>query len=214
MKLHLFALIFLFTGILRVFSQDAMICGTVKDSQDGRAIPECTVKIQGSDVTTLTDARGRFRLENLKPGTYYLVFTKKNFFALVLTDVKAEENLEKDLNVDMCPGNENEYLFLEIGGIQVTASRQLISDQPETVHRISSGEIEHMQANSLADVLDMIPGNEKNRNLGLQQKQVISLRGFGSMEPTSSLFGTRVIVDDVPLSNNSDLQTGRRCFIR
>jgi len=182
------------------------ITGRVTISDSKQALAQVIVKIQGSRLSTQTDSSGRYLLNQVPAGKHYLLFIKKGFYSLVVPDVKTQSGSYTVLNAQMYPGDSKEYLFLEIGGIQVTAQRNLLSEEPETVHRITGGEIEHMQANSLADVLDMIPGNEKTGNLGLRYKQQINLRSFGTDRFSS--FGTRVIIDDVPLTNNADLQTG------
>jgi len=176
---------------------------TVTDSQ--RPLAGVIVKIQGKDLSSKTDDSGYFDFGGLPAGKYYCIFLKKGFYSLVLPDITIAKGKTTKLQVTLFPGDEKEFLFLEIGGIQVTAQRDLLPEEPETVRRITSGEIEHMQANSLADVLDMIPGNEKTSNLGLQQKQNINLRNAGEL---SAAFATKIIIDDVPLSNNVNLQTG------
>ena len=62
-----------------------------------------------------------------------------------------------------------------------------------------------MQANSLANVLSLIPGNVQNIAPGLQGRQSIAIRGA---EGNAALFGTKIIVDDIPQSNNANLQSG------
>ncbi len=192
---------------LPVIAQDktGKIAGTIVATDTEQKLANVIVRVEGKGISTTSDEDGWFEIKNIKPGKYYVVFSKKGFYSLVIPEVKVKAGKTTRLKVTMYPGNENEFLFLEIGGIQVTAQRDLLPQEPETIHRISSGEIEHMQATNLADVLEMIPGNEKSTNLGLQRKQKINLRNFGDQ---SSAFGTKIILDDVPLSNNVDLQTG------
>ncbi len=197
--------IFIFTTLLHAQTRTGKIMGTVVKTDTEQKLSGVIVRIEGKKRSAVTDDEGTFLLNNITPGKYYLTFTKKGFYSLVIPEVKVSPNKITKLHVEMYPGNEKEFLFLEIGGIQVTANRDLLPEEPETVHRITSGQIEHMQATSLADVLDMIPGNEKSQNLGLGRKQNINLRNLGDQ---GSAFGTKIILDDVPLSNNADLQTG------
>ncbi len=198
--------IFLF--VANLLAQNGVITGTVSDAESKVNLDEVIVKIEHSNWSTKTDDTGQYALTNIKPGKYYLIFIKKSYYSLVVPDVEVINGKRTTVNVDMYPGNENEFLFLEIGGIRVTADRELLSEEPETVHRISSGEIEHMQANSLADVLSMVPGNEVTQSLGLARPQKIAIRDFNEGGDRAASFGTKIIVDDVPLSNNADLQTG------
>ncbi|MCD4691962.1 MAG: TonB-dependent receptor plug domain-containing protein [Calditrichales bacterium] len=191
-----------------VFAQTGDINGTVKDGNSNLYIKDVIVKIDGSDWSTKTNTAGSYSLKGVDPGEYYLVFIKSGYYSLIIPEVKVKAGHSALVEVEMVAGDEKEFLFLQIGGIQVTADRELLSEEAETVHRISSGEIEHMQANSLADVLNMIPGNETTEKMGLQRKQNVAIRNFDSPEDRAAQFGTKIIIDDVPLSNNADLQTG------
>ncbi len=202
MKYLLFAVIFLGGNLL---AQTGGLQGTVKNDRDASGIATVIVRVDGTDISGKTTDGGFFSLSHIPAGNHYIIFQKKDFYSLIIPDVKIAADKITRLNVKMFPGNEAEYLFLEIGGIQVTAQRELLPEESETVQRISSGEIEHMQANSLSDVLDLIPGNEKSVHPGLGRKQQIALR---NLDDQSAMFGTKIIVDDVPLTNNADLQTG------
>lgn len=205
-----FTILFLFLVLIRLTNaQTGELTGVARDSKN--PVADVIVKIQSMELSTYTDSNGRYHIGNIPYGEYYVIFSRGGYYSLVIPDVKIDSDDPVSVNVDMVHGDEKEYLFLEIGGIQVTADRELIAEEPETVHRISSGEIEHMQANSLANVLDLIPGNEKTNSSGLDKAQKISLRNFSSPEDYNqdlSLFGTKIIIDDTPLSNNADLQTG------
>ena len=197
----------LFTGF--VYAQTGQISGIIKDAASKRPVPNAIIKIESSGQSCQCDEDGAFFLGKVPVGKYYLIFMAKGYYSLIIPDIKVEADKTTHLKIEMYVGNESEYLFLNIGGIKVTAERELLSKEAETVHSISQGEIEHMQANSLSDVLEMIPGNERTTNLGLQSKQSITLRSFNNAQDDGgALFGTRIIVDDVPLSNNVNLQTG------
>ncbi len=195
---------FLFTRF--AFAGAGVITGTVQENETHKYLSDVIVTVQDMEISDKTDSGGAFLLRNLKPGTYYIRFMKKGYYSLIIPDVKIKNDEPVLLKAEMYPGDETQFLFLEIGGIQVTAERELLSEEAETVHTINSGEIEHMQANSLADALTMIPGNENAGGLGLNKQQSINLRSFS--EDQASAFGTKVIVDDVPLSNNANLNTG------
>ena len=203
----LFFIMIIFFG--SVLAQNGTLTGIVIEEEN--PVENVIVKIQGKDFSAQTDLNGRYQIKNIPYGEYYVLFMKSGYYSLVMPDVKINSEDPVSLNADMVRGNEDEYLFLEVGGIKVTAARELISENPETIYRISSGEIEHMQANSLANVLDLIPGNEKTNSSGLDRPQKIALRNFNSPEDYNqdlSLFGTKIIIDDTPLSNNADLQAG------
>ena len=197
----------LLTGL--VYAQSGQISGYIKDASTHKPLAEAIIKIEKTGQSSQSDKEGSFFLSKVSPGKYYLICMAKGYYSLVIPDVKVQADKTTLLNIEMYVGDEGEYLFMEIGGIKVTAERELLSKEAETVRSISQGEIEHMQANSLSDVLEMIPGNERTTNLGLQVKQNITLRSFGNAaDDAGALFGTRILIDDVPLSNNVNLQTG------
>jgi hypothetical protein len=51
-----------------------------------------------------------------------------------------------------------------LGGIEVCSVQQeLIPESPVTTRTIDTGEIEHMQATSLGDILSLVPGVDKSQ---------------------------------------------------
>jgi hypothetical protein len=207
MKIVLFCIIILKSTI--ILADDGRINGFIKDAQDGFNLKDVIVQLQYKNISTLSNSSGFFDITEIKYGTYYVVFSKIGYYSLIIPDVKIDSKKPVNLDIEMVAGNEKEYLFLEIGGIQVTANRELLPEEPETIHRITSGEIEHMQANSLSNVLSLIPGNLQSEIPGLSTKQNISLRTFDNdQDDQGALFSTKIIVDDIPISNNANLQTG------
>ena len=65
---------------------------------EGIAAATITAKQQGEDVkSTTSDAKGNFVLENLKSGTYNLVFTKDGFSSGVMYNVEVKKKKTSDL---------------------------------------------------------------------------------------------------------------------
>ncbi|MFA6619100.1 MAG: TonB-dependent receptor [Candidatus Neomarinimicrobiota bacterium] len=97
--------------------------------------------------------------------------------------------------------------YFEIGGIIVQADRELLPSDAETKTRISSGEIEHMQASSLSDVMQLTPGT-RFENPGMAEKKQMSIRAskVESDASDNEYFGAQIRVDNIPLSNNANLQ--------
>jgi len=97
--------------------------------------------------------------------------------------------------------------YFEIGGIIVQADRELLPTEAETKTRISSGEIEHLQASNLSDVMLLTPG-VRFENPGMSEKKQISIRANtdGGEAADNEYFGAQIRVDNIPLSNNANLQ--------
>ena len=115
------------------------------------------------------------------------------------------KSVEKNFNMSL------EYF--EIGGIVVQADRELLPTEAETKTRISSGEIEHMQASNLSDIMQLTPG-VRFENPSLSEKKQTAIRvntatGITTIEKDAAdneYFGTQIRLDNIPLSNNANLQ--------
>src|ERR1035437_2682402 len=83
--------------------------------------------------------------------------------------IKAGTVLE--INIMMYPTT------FQIGGIEVYGTSELLPKDVSTKTIITSGEIEHFQASSIKDVLDLVPGVQKSANPGLGQTTQMSIRG-------------------------------------
>lgn len=85
------------------FSINAQETGGVKGkvraaNGDGIASAEVIVRQNGEDIKSVTaDAKGNFVLENLKVGTYNLVFGKNGYSSGVLSNVEIKKGKPRDL---------------------------------------------------------------------------------------------------------------------
>ena len=66
--------------------------------------------------------------------------------------------------------------------------------------------IDHLQASSLADIMQLIPGKEMG-NVDMTQKSNLQLRTLRNNN--TSAFGSSIVVDGVPISNNGLLTQGQ-----
>ncbi len=97
--------IILFCSFLLAFSVSAFaqetggLKGKVRTTKgDGIASATVTVRQKGEDIRSVTaDSKGNFVLENLKPGTYNLVFSKNGYSSGVLYNVEVKKKKTSDL---------------------------------------------------------------------------------------------------------------------
>lgn len=170
--------------------------GIVLD-ENGKALFSANVILIGTNHGAATCFLGKFRIGNILVGKYklqvsYVGYTTKNI------DIKIIENRFIQINVNLKPASFN------VGGITVTAKENLLPRDVATKTDINSGEIEHYQATNLGDVLDLVPGVQKSANPGVSKTSQIAIRA--SEGDNISAFGTKVIIDGEPISNNSNLQ--------
>ncbi len=187
------------------------LAGRVYDLTTGKPVAEAIVSIQGTDISTLTDSEGKFHID-LEEGTYGISILKQDYYNTLYQDIEIEGGQVTTYKCELVPGNPSQVFFFSIGGITVLDKRELIPENIETTHTITSDEIEHQLSTNLGDILTLIPGVERTEVPGLSEKSQVELRGTGNMpgteEKTAALFGTKVIVDDITISNNANLQSG------
>lgn len=186
------------------------LVGKVKDNISGKPIAEAIVAIQGTTISTMTDKNGKFQFD-LDPGKYNITIFKDKYFSTNYMDIEVEAGKITTYGCECVPGDPSQNIFFSIAGINVLDKRELLPEQIETTYEISSAEIEHNLSSSLGDVLDLIPGVERTSPPGLSRETNVGLRGAGEVtgqEGTAALFGTKIMVDDITVSNNANLQSG------
>ena len=175
------------------------IFGKIKD-ETGEYLIGANVIIKELGIGCASDSKGYYSIRNVKPGNYtvevsfigYEKYTKK---IIIVPGKKVELNITLKSSA------------FQIGGIEVIGTTDLLPKDVNTKTYINSGEIEHYQASSLKDVLDLVPGVQKTDNPGLGKTSQIAIRGDESDQ--LSAFGTLIMVDGVPMSNNANLQFER-----
>jgi len=191
-------------------ARDGRLAGKVVDILSRQPVEEALVAIQGTETSTLTDEDGEFSFD-VPEGTVSISIYHEDYFTTNYQDIEIVGGRITTYLCEMVPGDPGQDMFFQIGGITVLDQRELLPDKTETVHEISSAEIEHHLSSSLGDVLEIIPGVERTAPPGLSRKTQVGLRGASDVEGTEgtlALFGTKIMVDGITLSNNANLQSG------
>jgi len=182
------------------------LAGRIVDVKTQKALPGVLVKIAELDTSQFSSQKGEFVFRGLPAGEYTLSFQAPAYGKTILLNVPviAGQVVYKEIFLEK---SETEGEKFYIGGIEVTAERDLLPEKAATTTTISSGEIEHIQASSLGDVLEMIPG-QRFDNPGLENVKQIQLRQTSTEESAdrNATMGTQIIVDGVPVSNNANMQ--------
>jgi len=183
----------------RIDEKTGIVKGNIKD-ETGAVLFGASIFIKELKIGCASDAKGNFFIKNIRPGDYSIEITFVGY-EKVSKKIKVTAGQVLEINV---PLKASAFL---IGGIVVTGQVDLLPKDVSTKTTIQSGDIEHYQASSLKDVLDLVPGVQKTDNPGLGKTSQITVRGDES--DGLSAFGTLVIVDGVPISNNANLQFER-----
>jgi len=172
------------------------ISGVIKNRK-GKNLPAANIIIIENQRGCSSDHLGRFEFKDVYPGHYTLRVSYVSYETRYIK-VLVSEHAVTDTIVEL-----SQSLF-QIGGIEVIGSTQLLPEDAATKTIITSGEIEHYQASSVKDVLNLVPGVQRSENPGLSQKGQLAIRG--DIMDRLATFGTLIIVDGVPITKNSDLQ--------
>ncbi len=208
-------LVAVFTVLFAADSRAAgngILKGKVYDFQTGKPVPEALVAIQGTTKSTLADKNGVFQIE-LPAGKYGIAILKDEYFNTCYQDIEIESGKITTYKCELVTGDPRQQFFFQIGGITILDKRDLLPEKTETTHEISSAEIEHYLSTNLGDIMDLVPGIERTKSPGLSKMTQLDLRGTAQMsnseEQQAARFGTKIIIDDISMSNNANMQTGK-----
>lgn len=184
----------------------ATLIGTVRAAEDNEPIADVMVRALGTSAFAFTDARGFFRLENLPQTKLDIVFERIGIVRELIS-IELKEELTT-LNVTL------RYVSFKSAEVVVTARENAQGGELGTTSRIERSAIEHVQASSLADVLQLLPGQlAQNPTLSgvrqslLRQAALSVSAANPSAADRANALGTAIVLDGVPLSNNANLQT-------
>lgn len=164
--------------ILGAGRSDANLVGHVTDSETREHLPGALIKVEGTNIATLTDASGHFSLVNLKPGTYSITASYTGFSPLTLkVEIKTDETSE--LKFDLEPD-----AFL-LDQVVVTGSKSELKrrNSPALLSVLNAEIFERNAACSLADGLGFQPGvrvENDCQNCGFTQVRINGLDGHYS----------------------------------
>lgn len=171
---------------------------TDKTSQS--PLPFATVAVSDYSLGTLTGNNGEYILNDVPGGKTRL---KVSFMGKI--DVDTTIDVTHNLTLSFVMKDEN----FRLKDIVVTAQSSKAGQA--TSSHISKNAMDHMQANSLADIMSLLPGGViQSRNLNnaseMNIRSAISVTGTNPDMDMNSL-GTSIITDGAPISNNANLQS-------
>jgi outer membrane receptor for ferrienterochelin and colicin len=168
--------------------------GFVKEQKTGKPIAMATVQVKELGVSTMTDERGHYIFKDLIAG-------KSTISVQFLTMVGKEKELHLTANNTYQADFDLDENILALKEVEVVASESKSGGATASI--ISQKAIEHLQATSLADVLQLLPGglatNPDFSNVNRTAIRQINANNMGSL-------GTAVLINGAPVSNNANLQ--------
>ncbi|MEA1986087.1 MAG: TonB-dependent receptor [Candidatus Marinimicrobia bacterium] len=197
---HLKKILFVLLFITQIYAinYSAVIKGRIIDEK-GKPLVGANILLKNKSVGTVSDKDGYYFIKSSAgKDTIEISFIG---YKKIIKPIRLKNNYHLVKNYKMI------LEYFQIGGITVVAEKELLQSYSESKTCINSGEIEHIQASSLSDVMQLVPG-QKFENPGLQSKKQATIRtkaSDNSAEKNVS-FGTQIILDDVPISNNANMQ--------
>lgn len=172
--------------------------GKIYDEKGKEALFGVVAVIPEMNVWFLSDDDGNYLLENIPAGKYKINFERIGLQPKSI-DVELKEGETKIIDVKIAT------LSLAIDEIVVTAKEN--PNQLSTSSVIETQAIEHIQASSLGDIMQLLPGQTvENPDLNTSNQANIRSTTADPDNDKIEAFGTAVIMDGAPMSNNANLQ--------
>ena len=188
-------LLLLLLPLLAVAQKSGYTLNISVNERHGReAVMMATLKLQPAGIMAVTDMNGKATMQNVPAGDYMLQISYVGF-ETINARVKVEG--DKDLKFVMVPTS------LALKGVTVTARQNASGSSTSSI--IGRQAIDHLQATSLADVMQLIPGHLMG-NSDLTSASNLQLRQL--VNNNTSAFGASIVIDGVPMSNNGAVTQG------
>ena len=172
---------------------------TVTDKDNKEPIIMATIQLQPAGIVAVTDMSGKATLQNVEGGQYQLQVSYVGYEPM---NTRLQVNKPLKMNFQLTPTT------LALQEVNVVA-RQNVSGK-STSSIIGRQAIDHLQAASLADIMQLVPGAVMG-NIDLTSTQGTRLQIRSASQDaynSTSAFGSSVIIDGVPMSNNGNLTQG------
>lgn len=181
------------------------VTGVVVDAAQGRPLPGANVRLRGTSTGTTTDVNGRYRIEDLEPGRYDLVFSFVGFQQKTVTDVKVTAGGTTEIDVTLAEETEQ----LDEVVVEAVAARDseagLLKERAKAAavsNAISAEEISRAGAGTAADAMSKVTGASivegKYVNIRGLQGRYVDTQLNGSTMPSADPDGNSVALDIFP----------------
>lgn len=186
----------------------ALCCGTVQGrdggpytvtatilDKSGVPVPGATIQLIQSGLWGISGKNGDVEIKNVPrlPAAYKV-------------SMLGYKDAEGEIGAD---GKTHVRIFIEEESLsmkEVVVVAQAGRTGESTASTIGRQALDHLQATSLKDVLQLLPGGESMKNPSLINPGQLKVRTLASDD--NATFGASVIVNGVPVSTNANMNTG------
>ncbi len=183
---------------LKVISnKPGRILGRVFDADSGEALKDVTVVLEDQDRETKTDLEGRYRLSEIAPGDYSLLFFKENYQR---TRVKVEGVISGRSKLVDLPLNPDYSNLETLDAFEITAEDlagsdiQLLALRQESMvvmDAMGSFDMSRLGAGNVADALTKMVGTS------VQDGKYVVVRGLADRYSNATFNGVPIPSSDV-----------------
>ena len=172
--------------------------GTVSLKETGEIIPFAQVVLKETSQWSFTNDKGEFKITGVFPGKYTLFVS-----AIGYVDYNLVINITGDIKnfkVQMLEDN------LALEEIVVTAEA---GETMNSSSKLNKSAIEHLQATSLSDLMQLVPGNTiTNPQMSSKQRITIRTAGVSSSSDLNNARGVAYMVNGNRVQNDASLSMG------
>jgi len=177
------------------------VCGVVRLAGTGVPLQGVLVQLEGRNRWAVSGPDGRFCMNSLAGGVVVLAAER---IGLVGIPVEVELAAGVQAHVDLIMSER----ALELPEVAVSAREGSRSSGPGSRSTIDRSAVEHLQASSLADLLQLVPGQVAgNPTLSGAQQSLLRQVPTTAEAAGANALGTSLVMDGAPISNNANLQT-------
>ena len=179
------------------FEKPGRILGRVFDTDSGEALQGVTVLVESSKIETKTDIEGRYRISNIAPGNYSLLFFKQNYQRTRVSVEGVESGRTKLVDLPLNPDysdletlDEFEITAEELAGTDI----QLLSLRQESMvvmDAMGSFDMSRLGAGNVADALTKMVGTS------VQDGKYVVVRGLADRYSNATFNGVPIPSSDV-----------------
>src|SRR5512140_1089848 len=130
------------------------IAGRVMGVSQSEAIVGANVLLRGTTRGTTTDTQGRYRLADLAPGKYTLVFSIVGYQRLTRTDIAVEDGKETTVNVTMTQAPVQAEQVV----VRANKREQSLQDVPVSMSVVDAADIQQRNSLTIDEALRYVPG--------------------------------------------------------
>ncbi|MGH9509386.1 MAG: TonB-dependent receptor domain-containing protein [Terriglobales bacterium] len=175
---------------------DAGVSGTVRD-QSGAVVQRARVKVvkeqPAAAVSTTTDARGEFHVENLAPGSYQVTVEAQGFASATQTVTLTGSGVAH-LRFELQPGSVAQEMT--VVGAQIVGGSARAQQVPGSLDVLDQKTLEGSRIFYVGEALRKVPGISVRDEEGFGLRPNISIRGLNPTRSTKVL----LLEDGIPIT--------------